>query len=370
MKSKKSIKWFALVALAVASLATVSACAGEDFAGYDGETIEIVNPFSATGGTGRWLALLMPYLEEHIPGEPTVTQTNQTGGGGLNGPNYFENNTTSDGLSLLASSGSNVFPYLFNQDGVQFDYNDYTLVLGSPVGGVVYASADSGVTDISSFCASDDLIYGAIAATGLDIVPLYTFHLLGFEHDNNIRLVLGYEGRGDARADLEIGELSLDYQTSAAYRDNVAPRVESGDAIALYTFGILADGEVVRDPTYPNLPHFGEVYQQCEGSALAGTELDAYTALLAAGFAAQKNLWVKSDAPSSAIDDLLEGARAIVADPQFNVDKQVEVGAYDFSVGAAAQANFDTASNISDSAFNAIRTFLDEVHNVQIPARQ
>ena len=374
MKFKRSTKLAAIPMVAVTAALVIVGCGSNTDDIYAGERVEIVNPFSSTGGTGRWLALLQPYLEEHIPGGPTVEAVSQSGGAGLNGPNYFETNTDSSGNFLLASSGSNVFPFLFGQDGVEYDFADYTAVLGSPVGGVVYTNPDTGITGVSNFCTADDLVYGAISATGLDVVMLIALEMLDdldatTSMSSDVHVILGYDGRGDARAAFVSGDINLDFQTSAAYQSNVVPLVQMNEAVPLFTFGILDDdGDVIRDPTYPNLPSFAEVYQTCNGSALSGVEKDVYTAVLVAGFAAQKNLWVKSDAPQDKIDALLEGAQAIVDDPQFQIDKQVEVGAYEFSVGEDAQNNFSAASDISDEAYSWIATFLNSTYDTALPS--
>lgn len=371
---KRRLLYLSITILALSGISLVAACGVSDDE-YAGERIEIVNPFSATGGTGRWLALLQPYLEEHIPGQPTVEAVSRSGGGGTNGPNYFEQNTPSDGNFLLASSGSNVFPFLFGQEAVTYDFADYTAILGSPVGGVVYASPSTGLTNAASFCNGTDIIYGGISATGLDVVMLVALELLdpvdaGTGSNQDVQVVLGFEGRGDARGAFQNGEITLDFQTAAAYQSNVVPLVASGDAVPLFTFGILdEDGDVVRDPTFSNLPSFAEVYETCNDEELSGVEQDVYTAVLVAGFAAQKNLWVKSDAPSSRINALLEGAQAIVDDPQFQEDKLVEVGEYDFSVGDQAQDNFSAASEISDESYNWLATFLNGTYDTEIPAR-
>lgn len=342
-------------------------------AAYDGEFIEIVNPFSPTGGTGRWLALLQPYLEKHIDGSPTVEAISRSGASGVSGGNFFEGRPA-DGFTLFASSGSNVFPYVFGESAVLYDFSKYTPVLGSPVGGVVYTNPDTGLKNASGLCDATGLVYGAISPTGLDVVMLVTFELLGYDQGNtgqNVQVVVGFEGRGSARAAFQSAETNFDFQTSPAYQSNIVPLVESGDAVPLFTFGILDDnGKVIRDPTYPDFPSFAEVYNTCTGSDLSGVEEEVYKAVLVAGFAAQKNLWVKTAAPADLKAELLQAAERIVADSGFQTDKKKEVGEYKFSVGQEAADNFKVTSQLSDAAFNWLVNFLNDHYQTGLDLRE
>ena len=82
-------------------------------------------------------------------------------------------------------------------------------------------------------------------------MPLLSFKMLGLTVDP----VFGIEGRGDGRLMFERGEANIDYQTSAAYINNVQPLVDQGLAVPIFTWGALDDaGNIVRDPTFPDLP--------------------------------------------------------------------------------------------------------------------
>ena len=72
--------------------------------------------------------------------------------------------------------------------------------------------------------------------------------------------VFGVEGRGDGRLMFERGEANIDYQTSSAYLSAVTPLVEAGQAVPMMTWGALDEaGNIVRDPTFPDIPSFKEV---------------------------------------------------------------------------------------------------------------
>ncbi len=105
-------------------------------------------------------------------------------------------------------------------------------------------------------------LYGTQGATTLDLVPLLAFKMLGLQVDP----VFGVEGRGDGRLMFERGEANIDYQTSSAYIANVQPLVDDGLAVPVFTWGALDDnGDIVRDPTFPDMPTFKEVCEATEG---------------------------------------------------------------------------------------------------------
>ena len=323
---------------------------------YDGETVEIVVPYSSGGGTDGWARAIAPFLQQYLGDNTTVQVINEPGSSGIAGANSFAVRRDPDGLSLLVSSGSNALPYVLGVDAVEYDFNNFAAITGSPVGGVVYVSPDTGVSSPAELCTTDELlIYGGISATGLDLVPLVAFNLLGLE----VFEILGYDGNGPTRVAFEQGETNLDYETSPSFLSNVEPLVDEGKAVPLFSFGIIdAEGNLVRDPAFPDLPSFKEVYVECNGMEPSGVEWDAYKAVVAAGFAIQKILWTHGGAPAEAVAALKDAATQMIADPEFQAVKADLIGDYEFSVGDVTTAQFAAASSLSDEAIGWLNDFI------------
>lgn len=340
------------LALALASLA--SGAFAQSF--YDGETVEVVVPYGAGGGTDTWMRAISPFLQRYLEGA-TLQVVNEPGASGVAGANDYALRRDADGLSLLVTSGSNALPYVLGQDVVRYDFRDFAPITGSPVGGVVYARTDTGIATSAELCESGEfLIYGGIAATGLDLVPLLSFELLGLD----VFEILGYGGRGPSRVALEQGETNIDYQTSSSYISSVQPLVDEGLAVPLYTFGVIGDdGTVVRDPQFPELPSLREVYVECNGEEPSGLAWDAYRAALAAGFAIQKIVWVHGDAPDGAVEALRAAATEMIADPEFQEVKLNLIGDYQFLVGDQVQTAFDAASSLSPETLQWLQDFVE-----------
>lgn len=288
---------FGLAAGALALGLAGPAAAEVDFAG---KTIEWIIPFSAGGGSDTWARFNAPLLSKYLPGNPVVVVVNEPGGGSTKGTNLFAARAEPDGLMILGTSGSTQFPYLLGDPRVRYEYKDWKIAMAGPTGGVVYTTPSLGLKgpeDIAQL-KGKELVYASQGATSLDLVPLLGFRLMGL----NVQHVFGFKGRGDGRLAFERGEVNIDYQTSSAYLKNVQPLVEAGQAVPLFSWGVLNEaGAVVRDPTFPDLPSFVEAYETMTGAPPSGPDYDAYFAFFTAGFPAQKMVFLPKDTPDEIV---------------------------------------------------------------------
>ncbi|WP_249869163.1 hypothetical protein [Oceanobacillus saliphilus] len=327
-----------LLLVTLSSILVLAACgdneadADSDENYYSGENIETVIPYDAGGGSdvlGRYVA---PFLSDHIAGNPSVQVTNIPGAGSVIGMNEYFGLRDADGYSLIWSSGSTITNHLLGTEGVNYEFSELTPILGVPAGGVVFISADIGYEEPADILNVDpaDLVYSGQSATGLDLVPLMSFDVLGLD----VQALLGYEGSGPARVAFEQGESSLNYQTTAAYLSSVEPLVENGEAIPLYSFGHFdSDGNIIRDPAFPDLPNLKEFYEEVYGKEPSGEIWDAFEVVASRGFTIQKVLWTKNETPEEAIRLLQEGAENLAADPSFVEDGEDVLGGYEPVVG-------------------------------------
>ncbi|MGO4916156.1 tripartite tricarboxylate transporter substrate-binding protein [Pseudogemmobacter sp. W21_MBD1_M6] len=313
---------------------------------FEGKTIEWIIPFSAGGGSDTWARFNAPLLGKYLPGNPTVVVVNEPGGGSTKGSNLFAARAKPDGLTILGTSGSTQFPYLLGDPRVRYEYADWKIAMAAPTGGVVYTSPSTGVTgtgDIAKL-VGQKLVYASQGATSLDLVPLLGFKMMGLD----VQHVFGFKGRGDGRLAFERGETNIDYQTSSAYLKNVQPLVDAGTAIPLFSWGVLdADGNLMRDPTFPDLPDFGEAFKTMTGAAPTGAEYDAYFAFFTAGFPAQKMVFLPKDTSQEIVDAYQAAFEAMKADPDYQANKVAVLGTYEQVTGKAADALFAKGTRIS-----------------------
>ncbi|MEL6452091.1 MAG: tricarboxylate transporter [Pseudomonadota bacterium] len=354
-----------LVAAAAAGLAT-SASAGGHGIDLEGKTVEWIIPFSETGGSAKWANFYAPLLSEALPGEPTVVVKFMPGAGSTKGANWFQEQSYDDGTVIFGSSGSTQFPYLLGDPRVRYEYNDWNVVLASGTGGVAYLPPDlAGMMDgnDASALADTDFIYGSQGATRLDLVPLLAWEMLGL----NVEPVFGIKGRGDGRLMFERGEANIDYQTSSSYLRGVTPLVEAGTAVPMMSWGALdADGNIVRDPTFPDMPTFKEVCEATEGCETSGEQWDAWKAFFVAGFPAQKMVFLPAGASNDAIVTYTKAFEDVKARADFAEISAGRLGVYPQMTGAEAAGALASATQVPDAAKAFVVAWLKDRYGVSL----
>jgi len=367
MVLKKLARQLALsVTLAAGAFVPAQALAAD--LDLSGKTVEWVIPFSETGGSAKWANFYAPLLSEALPGQPTVVVKFMPGAGSTKGANWFQNQkfADSEGTVIFGSSGSTQFPYLLGDPRVRYDYKDWNVVLASGTGGVAYLPPDLASKmngNDAGALKETDFIYGSQGATRLDLVPLLAWEMLGL----HVEPVFGIKGRGDGRLMFERGEANIDYQTSSSYLKGVTPLVEAGTAVPMMSWGALdADGNIVRDPTFPDMPTFKEVCEATEGCETSGEKWDAWKAFFIAGFPAQKMVFLPNGASQDAIDTYSKAFDAVKARGDFAEISAGRLGKYPQMTGAEADGALKSATEVPDSAKEFVVGWLQERYGVSL----
>lgn len=358
-------KFMRAAVAAVFATATVATSAHADGHSMEGKTVEWVIPFSETGGSAKWANFFGPLLSEALPGQPTVVVKFMPGAGSTKGANWFQEQENGDGTLVFGSSGSTQFPYLLNDPRVRYEYKDWNPVMATGTGGVAYLNAEAGAKfDGSANALKDmDFIYGSQGATRLDLVPLLAWDMLGL----NVEPVFGIKGRGDGRLMFERGEANIDYQTTSGYLGGSADLVAAGSAVPMMTWGALDDaGNIVRDPTFPDMPTFKEVCEATDGCETSGEAWDAWKAFFIAGFPVQKLAFLPKGTDQAVIDTFVEAFTAVRARDDFAEISSKRVGKYPMFVGEGAQAALEQATSVPDSAKAYVVNWLKESYGVEL----
>ena len=368
MSSIKSIQRSILGALMATSLAMGSSAIAEDF-DLSGKTVEWVIPFSETGGSAKWANFYAPLLSEALAGNPTVVVKFMPGAGSTKGANWFNEQKYKDGTVIFGSSGSTQFPYLLGDPRVRYEYNNWNVVLASGTGGVAYLPPDlsaklAGADSMSAAPLSgEEFIYGSQGATRLDLVPLLAWEMLGL----NVEPVFGIKGRGDGRLMFERGEANIDYQTSSSYLKGVTPLVEAGTAVPWFSFGSVdAAGEIVRDPTFPDMPTFKEVCEATDGCETSGSRWEAWKAFFVAGFPAQKMVFLANGASDEAIAAYSAAFETIKARSDFAEISGARLGKYPQMTGQEAKTALASATQVPAEAKALVVDWLQERYGVSL----
>ena len=330
-----------------------------------GKTVEWIIPFGETGGSAKWANFFAPLLSEELPGKPTVVVKFMPGAGSTKGANWFQQQKYKDGTLLFGSSGSTQFPYLLGDPRVRYEYKDWNPVMASGTGGVAYLTAEDGAKfdGTANNLKDKTYIYGSQGATRLDLVPLLAWKMLGMK----VNPVFGIKSRGEGRLMFERGEATIDYQTSSSYLKGSMELVEAGKAVPMMSWGTIDDsGNIVRDPTFPNMPTFKEVCEATAGCQTSGEQWEAWKAFFIAGFPSQKLAFLPAGAPQKAIDTYVEAFDAVRSRADFAKIAASRVGKYPVLVGNGAETALTSATSVPEKAKKFVQNWLAEDYGVTL----
>lgn len=310
--------------LAVASLPLAGCQGGEDGADssategdvfYEGETIELIVPFGAGGGTDVFARLAAPYLEEHIEGSPEVVVQNVPGGGTREGINQFARQDP-DGLTIGLLTASGFTNPVLAPEGVEYDLEDMTALASFSSGFVVYGAAGLGLESPDQLRSiADTLIYGGVSPA-TEIARLLSLRDVV---DGQVDGIFGFDGGAEVTTALVQGELDITSRSTPGYLDDVTEYVEDGEIVPLAVQGMydVNAGEVVRDPSVPDVPTFGELYEEVHGASPSGSVWDVNAAYAITGSNLGRAFMAHGEAPDEAREALVSGFEALRDDTAF-----------------------------------------------------
>ena len=151
-------------------------------------------------------------------------------------------------------------------------------------------------------------------------------------------------------------------QTSSAYLSKVTPLVEEGKAVPLMSWGALdSQGNLIRDPSFPDLPHFAEVYESIHGKAPSGPAFEAWKAFFIPGFPAQKLVLLPKNADPEVIATYKAAFEKIANNPEFIQASKLALGAYSPATGDNIGTLYKQATAISKDDQAWVQAWLKEM---------
>ena len=332
---------------------------------FSGKTIKWVVPFSEGGGADAIARFFAPLLAEELPGQPIVEVVNMPGAGSTKGANWFCSLAPTDGSVIFSTSGSTQFPFLLDDPRVKYDYDDWEVVLATATGGVAYLPKDLGERwnkDPRSVLDTN-FVFASQGPTRLDLIPLLAWDMLGMK----VEPIFGIKGRADGRLMFERGFVNIDYQTSSSFLSKVQPLVDKGEAIPIMTWGALDElGSIVRDPNFPDIPTFREVYAEINGTEPSGNDWNAWKAFFIAGFPAQKMVVIDKNVSPDIIDAYSSAFESIIGRENFIEISKKYLGVYHQATGDQANQFKKIATQIDPSAVLWIKEWLKLSYNVEL----
>jgi tripartite-type tricarboxylate transporter receptor subunit TctC len=359
--SKRSILAFGALVFA-AGLTAAPACAQK--ADFTGKRILVTVPFAPGGGSDIYIRALQPYLEKHLPGNPTIIVLNVPGARSIPGAEQFQHRARADGTHAVVVSATTVGSFVFERSRVKYQFDKWEPVVLSPQGAVVYASPALGIKgpgDVAKL-RGQGLVFGGQGATSAELRTIMTLALLGFK----VNHVWGMN-RGPVRLAFERGELNVNYDSTPGYLGGAMQLVKSGKAVPLYTMGITNEkGVLVRDPNVPDLPHFGEVFESVTGKKAAGPGFEAWMSVNKMLTMLNKGIFLPAGTPAPIVAAWRTAYANILKDPAFAKEAGKVIEGYPQFIGEAARPIIKDATTFTPEAWAWLKGYLKSDHNVTI----
>lgn len=355
-----------IVSLGVAACAALlpAAPASAQKVDYSGKRILVTVPFAPGGGSDVYIRALQPFLEKHLPGNPTIIVLNVPGSRSIPGANRFQERASTDGTHAIVVSATTVGSFVFSRSRVKYDLDKWEPVLLSPQGVVIYTSPAMGVGGAKELAKlkGKPLVFGGQSAAGGEARSVLTFKLLGL----NPKYVWGMN-RGPVRLAFERNELNINYDSMPGYLSAASKLVKAGKAVPLYSLGITDEkGNIIRDPNVPNLPHFVEAYEMMHGKKPSGPGFAAWKSVHNMMTMVNKGLFLPAGTPKPVLDAWRNAVAKTLKDPDFEREAGKIVEGYPQFIGEAAKPIIKDATSFSPEAWAWLKNYYKTEHNVVI----
>ncbi len=161
---------------------------------FQGKTITIIQGTSPGGSSDMLTRSMLPFLQKHIPGNPTIVSEYMPGGGGVKAANHVFKNVKPDGLTIGRIGGALVTNAVLGETGVLYDLDKF-IYLGSPHSAyhwIFLTRKETGVKTIDDLRTAAKLRIGAQAVGhSIYFVGRMFAYLIGIKDPS---FVVGYSG--------------------------------------------------------------------------------------------------------------------------------------------------------------------------------
>jgi tripartite-type tricarboxylate transporter receptor subunit TctC len=350
-----------LFAVLFATVITATAAAAQNVS-FSGKKIDIIVPFAPGGGSDVYMRALAPHLERILPGNPSIIVRNVPGSRSIPGANQFQERAKPDGAHVMVVSATTVASYVFSRDRVKFEMEKWEPLLLSPQGVVAYAHPSLGLKNEKDLLKlkGQGLTFGGQSANSGELRFILMLLLLGLKTNH----VWGLN-RGPVRLAFERGEFNINYDSTPGYTGGAIQLVKAGKAIPIFSGGIVNEkGEIVRDPNFPDLPHFGEAMQMMHGKQPSGVAWDTWMAVSKMNTMMNKGLFLPAGTPRPIVDAWLKAIKEMLNDSEFDKTAGKVIEGYPQFIGDAARPIIRDAVTLKPESWQWLREYFKKEHNV------
>ena len=273
---------------------------------YQGKTITIIQGRDP-GGTGDIrVRAVIPFLQKHIPGNPTIVSEFMPGGGSRKAANYIYQSAAPDGLTIGNLGSGMVATAVLGEKGVSYDLDKF-FYLGSPFSAhqaVFVTRKEAGLNSLEKLRAASGIRIGgqSVAFSTYNEGRLFAY-IIGLKEP---RFVIGY---GGPELDPALMRGEIDGRTTSA--DTVLRR--NPEWLEKYLVDFHATIEVPKGDTHPRFAHLPEL------ETLAKSEKDRKLMTLQRAFrVAGQPFVLPPGTPKDRVEMLQVAFRKTYMDPEFH----------------------------------------------------
>jgi tripartite-type tricarboxylate transporter receptor subunit TctC len=199
---------------------------------YQGKTLTIVQGTEPGGSSDMLTRAMIPFMQKHIPGNPTVISEYMPGGGGIKAANHIFKNVKPDGLTIGRIGGALIANAVLGEKGVLYDLDKF-IYLGSPHSTyhwVFLTRKEAGVKTIDDLRSAKLRIGAQSVGHSIYFVGRMFAYLIGIKDPS---FVVGYGGaeldgallRGEIDARINNADTVLQRNADAVKSGAVIPHV-------------------------------------------------------------------------------------------------------------------------------------------------
>jgi tripartite-type tricarboxylate transporter receptor subunit TctC len=273
---------------------------------YQGKTITIVQGRDP-GGTGDMrVRAMLPFLQKHIPGNPTIVNEYMPGGGSRKAANHVYKSARPDGLTIGNLGLGMVSSALLGEPGVIYELDRFYF-LGSPFSShhaIFVTRKEAGLSNIEKLRAAEGIRIGGQSVGFSTYIEGRLFaYILGLKEP---RFVTGY---GGAELDPVLMRGEIDARATSA--DTVLQRNPDWLQKGLVDFHAII--EVPKGEKHPSFPHVPEL------ESFAKTEKDRKIMGMQRAFrVAGQPFVLPPGTPKERVNIIQEAFRKTYTDPEFH----------------------------------------------------
>lgn len=224
------------------------AASAEEF--YSGHIVTIFQSAGAGGIYSAYSTAFAPYLEKHIPGNPTIVVDFMPGAGGIRATNFINSNAPKDGSVLGLVHSSVPLAPLYGISAARFDPMELNWIGAlSAETGICVAWHESDVKTWDDLFTKDYFVGSTGAGSQMEILP----HIINELFGTNITVIPGYTGGADVFVAMERGEVDGRCGAIVSGINATRPNWFSDQLVS-----VPIQIGLERNPLFPDVPALGE----------------------------------------------------------------------------------------------------------------